>query len=245
MNEVYHGDCLELMNRIGDKSIDMICCDLPYGTTRNRWDSIIPFDQLWKQYERIIKDNGAIVLTASQPFTAQLVLSNPKLFKYSLVWEKTTRTGFLNAKKQPLRIHEDILVFCKKQPTYNPQFTAGKPYKTKSGKPTDNYNHFDSIETVSNGQRYPTSIIKVNSVANGSAEKVKHSTQKPVLLLEYLIKTFSNEGDVVLDNCAGSGSTGVACKNLNRNFILMEKDEGYYNMIVDRMKNVVDEKKEA
>ena len=233
------GDCLELMKDIPDKSIDMILCDLPYGTTKNKWDSIIPLDKLWEQYERIIKDNGAIVLFSQMPFTAELTHSNLKLFKYEWIWEKDNGTGFLNAKKMPLKIHENILVFYKKIPTYNPQMRTGfKPYTCKQGSGSSNWNYnenFGGYVTENNGERYPIDIIKFKK------DSGLHPTQKPVALLEYLIKTYTNENETVLDNCMGSGSTGVACKELNRNFIGIELDEKYFNIAKERINNVVRE----
>jgi DNA modification methylase len=231
MIQLLHGDCLELMKDIPDKSIDMILCDLPYGTTRNKWDSVIPFDKLWEQYERIIKDNGAIVLFSQMPFTAKLICSNLKLFKYEWIWEKDNSTGFLNAKKMPLKIHENICVFYKSPPCYNPQMRKGfKPYKCKHGAQSDNYGWHNKVWSVSDGERYPVDLIKLNR------DKSKiHPTQKPVALLEYLIKTYTNEGDIVLDNCMGSGSTGVACVNLNRSFIGMELEEEYFEIAKERI----------
>lgn len=227
------GDCLEIMKDISDKSIDMILCDLPYGTTKNKWDSIIPLNELWEQYERIIKDNGAIVLFSQMPFTAELVNSNLKLFRYEWIWKKENGTGFLNAKKMPLKIHENILVFYKKLPTYNPQMRTGfKPYKCKQGRHSTNYGAYEQGHiTESNGERYPIDIIEFKK------DTGLHPTQKPVALLEYLIKTYTNEGDVVLDNCMGSGTTGVACKKLNRNFIGIELDEKYFNIAKERIEN--------
>lgn len=235
-NSVLLGDCLELMKNIPDKRIDMIFCDLPYGTTQNKWDSVIDFQKLWGEYERIIKDNGAIVLTSQGVFTAKLILSNEKLFKYKLVWEKSKSTNFLNAKKQPLRKHEDICVFYKNQPIYNPQMTEGIPYDkgVRKDQYTGSYGEFKPIRVKSSGERYPTDIVYFKTAE--SEGKVYHPTQKPVALIEYLIKTYTNEGDIVLDNCAGSGTTGVACINLNRKYILMEKEEKYYDMINKRIK---------
>jgi DNA modification methylase len=209
----------------------MILCDLPYGTTRNKWDSVIPFDKLWEQYERIIKDNGAIVLFSQMPFTAKLICSNLKLFKYEWIWEKDNSTGFLNAKKMPLKIHENICVFYKSPPCYNPQMRKGfKPYKCKHDAQSDNYGRHNKVWSVSDGERYPVDLIKF------TRDKSKvHPTQKPVALLEYLIKAYTNEGDVVLDNCMGSGSTGVACANLNRNFIGMELEEEYFEIAKERI----------
>ena len=232
MIELYKGDCLELMKNIPDKSIDMILCDLPYGTTECKWDNIIPFEDLWKEYKRIIKDNGAILLFSQQPFTSFLTCSNINMFRYEYIWEKSSSTGFLNAKKMPLKKHENILVFYKKLPTYNPQFTQGKPYTTKrTGTPSIYRQDLVRTDTINNGFRYPTDILLFKNPNN----KNVHPTQKPVPLLEYLIKTYTNEGDLVLDNCMGSGSTGVACVNLNRKFIGIEMDEKYFNIAKDRI----------
>ncbi len=232
-NQVYQGDCLEVMKDIDNKSIDMILCDLPYGmTARNKWDEIIPFKPLWEHYERIIKYSGAIILTAIQPFTSMVVMSNNQIFKYEWIWEKQQGTGFLNAKKQPLRNHESVLVFYKSQPVYNPQFTKGKPYSQKSGVGSLNYGLQEQVITDNLGVRYPLTIQKF------SYDKNKlHPTQKPIALFEYLIKTYTNEGDLVLDNCAGSGTTGVACQNLQRNFILIEQEEKYCEVILERLLN--------
>ena len=226
------GDCLEKMKDIPDNSIDMILTDLPYGVTaRNKWDIIIPFDKLWEQWNRIKKETTPVVLTSMQPFTSKLIMNNINNFKYEWVWEKQQGTGFLNAKKQPLRNHEQILIFYDKQCCYNPQMAEGKPYIQTSQVKTDNYNEFIRTPTISNGYRYPKTVLKIDR------DKSRlHPTQKPVKLFEYLIKTYSNEGDTILDCCAGSGTTGVACKNLNRNYILIEKDEEYYNIIKERLK---------
>jgi site-specific DNA-methyltransferase (adenine-specific) len=233
--EVWHGDCLQLMKDIPDKSIDMVLCDLPYGTTACKWDTIIPFEPLWEQYKRIIKDNGAIVLTASQPFTSALVMSNVKMFKYEWMWEKEQGLGNLNAKKRPLMKFENVLVFYKNQPTYNPQMTTGKPYTIKRNKNTAEFlgknGTKDGYITENKGERYPINILKYNRELKCRL----HPTQKPVALFEYLIKTYTNEGDVVLDNCAGSGTTGVACQNLNRQFILIEKEQEYIDIINARL----------
>lgn len=224
------GDCLELMKNVSDKSIDLILCDLPYGTTRNKWDTVIPFDELWAQYNRIIKDNGAIVLFSQMPFGANLIMSNPKMFRYEWIWEKEQGTGFLNAKKMPLKAHENILVFYKHLPTYNPQMRTGfKAYTNTSPNPTSNYGAYETVVRHSDGDRYPIDIVEFNR------DKGLHPTQKPVALLEYLVKTYTNEGDVVLDNCMGSGSTGVACKNTNREFIGIELDENYYKIACERL----------
>lgn len=236
-NSVIHGDCLKIMKDIPDKSIDMILCDLPYGTTACKWDTIIPFEPLWEQYKRIIKNNGAIVLTASQPFTSALVMSNAKMFKYELVWDKVMTSSPSLAKKQPLRSHENILVFYKEQCSYNPQFRnkndVKKPFGKKVGK-NSLISGYSGGENCNRGVGYPKSIItqpRQNNLNGGNL----HPTQKPVALFEYLIKTYTNEGDLVLDNCAGSGTTGVACLNTNRNFILIEKDQEYIDVINKRL----------
>jgi site-specific DNA-methyltransferase (adenine-specific) len=232
-NQVMQGDCLELMKDIPDGSVDMILADLPYGTTACKWDTIIPFEPLWEQYKRIIKDNGAIVLTASQPFTSALVMSNIKMFKYCWVWNKAKAANYVNAKKQPLKIHEDIAVFCKGN-NYNPQKTIGK-FRKKGGYTVNREVAVAQNPTVSfNDTYYPKSILDF-SVA-GNKDSTLHPTQKPVALFEYLIKTYTNEGDLVLDNCAGSGTTGVACKNLNRKYILIEKEPEYIDIINKRLK---------
>lgn len=229
INEVYHGDCLELMQDINDKSIDMILCDLPYGTTACKWDSVIPFEPLWNHYKRIIKDNGAIVLTASQPFTSALVMSNIKMFKYCWVWEKSSVTGHLNARRMPMRKHEDIVIFCNGNCAYYPQ--GLKPFNKikKRGHNGSNYGVSGS-ENFQEFTNYPRTIIKMDN-----DPKPIHSTQKPVVLFEYLIKTYTNEGELILDNCAGSGTTAIAAMNTGRNYILMEKDEGYFNISKQRI----------
>lgn len=238
LNKVYQGDCLELMKDIPDKSVDMILCDLPYGTTACKWDTIIPFEPLWVQYKRIIKDNGAIVLTASQPFTSALVMSNVKMFKYEWIYNKTKGVGYLNAKKMPITNHESILVFAEGKTIYNPQFSEGKPYKKIHRNEKESSSYGKSTRKngdvfVNDGIRYPTTSIL--PMTNPSGRGQFHPTQKPVALFEYLIKTYTNEGDTVLDNCAGSGTTGVACKNLNRNFILIEKEPEYCEIIKQRL----------
>lgn len=221
------------MQSIPDKSIDMILADLPYGTTRNKWDVIIPFAPMWAQYERIIKDNGAIVLMASQPFTSLLVTSNLKLFRYDLTWDKKQITGFFNAKKMQLRQHEDVVVFYKKPPVYNPQFSAGKPYTIKRDHQSSNYGKQKKNETKSDGKRYPTSIIRIPQVRVKGGEP----TQKPVALFENLIKTYTNEGDLVLDNCAGRMTTAVASINTKRRYICIEKDPVIFCKGKERVKN--------
>jgi site-specific DNA-methyltransferase (adenine-specific) len=229
-------DCLEGMKMIPDKSIDMILCDLPYGVTRNKWDSIISLDGLWSQYKRVIKPNGAIVLTSSQPFTSLLIMSNQQWFKYSLVWDKRQVTGFLNAKKMPLRRHEDILVFYNKTPIYNPQFTKGDAYEITRNHKTSNYLVSTQKEnsTKNEGIRYPTSIIDIPH----SRFKNGHPTQKPVNLFEYLILTYTNSGMTVLDNCIGSGTTAEACINTKRDFIGFEIEEQYCKMANERIEKI-------
>ena len=233
--QLYCGDCIELMEDIPDQSIDMILCDLPYQqTTRNKWDVIIPFDKLWKHYTENYKDHAAIVLFANGMFTAELMISNKKMWRYNLIWEKTQPTGFLNANKMPLRNHEDICIFYKQLPTYNPQKTNGHIRKvSKAEHKTNCINTIDygvyGLSTYDSTERYPKSVWKF---AKDSQKSALHPTQKPVLLLEELIKTYSNENDTILDNCMGSGSTGVACINTNRKFIGIEKEKGLFRNII-------------
>lgn len=235
------------MKDIPDKSIDMILCDLPYEVLHKnnphaQWDRIIPFDKLWEQYNRVIKDNGAIVLFAQGMFTAELMMSNPKMWRYNLVWDKVQKNGFLNANRMPLRQHEDICVFYKQLPTYNPQMTKCEPHKrnhskgsmAKQGK-NSCYGNFVEVLTKITDEKYPTSIISIpkeHKVGN-----FFHPTQKPVALLEYLIRTYSNEGETILDNTMGSGSTGVAAKLLGRNFIGIEMNEEYFKIAQQRIAN--------
>lgn len=239
MIQLLQGDCLELMKDIPDGSIDMILCDLPYGTTRNKWDCIIDIDALWNQYKRIIKYNGCIALFSQTPFDKVLGSSNLKMLKYEWIWEKTESTGFLNAKKMPLKSHENILIFYDKMPTYNPQFTYdGKPYKYgKSNISSLNYGNSNGTNGIieNDGRRYPKSIIRFKKDKKKTS---LHPTQKPVALLEYLIRTYTNEGDTVLDNCMGSGSTGVAAVNTNRSFIGIELDKNYFNIAKERIESV-------
>ena len=249
INSVIHGDCLEEMKRIPDKSLDMILCDLPYGTTACKWDSVIPFEPLWEQYKRIVKPSAAIVLTASQPFTSQLVMSNPKWFKYEWIWEKTRPSGFFDAHKKPLKYHENVCVFYSSLPTYNPQKTIADELrrgKTPSTKNLDYTSVYSSSAAYKNkvlwketGERFPKSVIKFsnwNGVIFGNAvNSTTHPTQKPVDLFEYLIKTYTNEGDLILDNCAGSGTTAIAAINTNRNYILIEKELEYFELSLERI----------
>lgn len=236
LNKIYNKDCLEGMKDIPDKSIDMILCDLPYGTTQCKWDTIIPFEPMWSEYERIIKDNGAIILTASQPFTSALIMSNPKLFKYTWVWEKSKATGFLNSKKRPLVAHEDICVFYKKQPKYSPQMTLGEAYNKgvrKQQTENDVYGKFNQVEVKSEGMRYPRSVQYFKTAeAEG---KTIHKTQKPLKLFEYLIRTYTSENEIVLDTCMGSGTTAVACLRTNRHYIGFELDEKYWKLANERI----------
>ncbi len=234
INELYHGDCLEVMHSIPDKSVDLILCDLPYGTTKNKWDVIIPFDELWKRYLRVIKDNGAIILFCDGLFTAKLILSNPKMWRYNLVWDKGRGSDFLNANIKPLKSHEDIALFYKKKPVYNKQFWYAKPYKDqKNGSLSDNYgNRKQVISSSVDGRRNPLSVLRCPK----DGAKL-HPTQKPVKLLEYLIKTYTKENEIVLDNCMGSGSTGVAAVNTGRKFIGIEKDDKYYEVAKQRIEN--------
>lgn len=235
INKIICGDCLEVMPNISDKSIDMILCDLPYGTLNKsnplaKWDIIIPFEPLWKQYRRIIKDNGAIILFAQGMFTADLVTSNKIMWRYNLVWKKSNRvSGYLNSNRMPLRNHEDIVIFYSKLPTYNPQMTEGEKSHTRGhGRNLKNscYGKHNFIQ----GTEYTTEKFPISILDFDKDHPPIHPTQKPVALFECLIKTYTNKGDLVLDNCAGSGTTGIACKNLGRKYILIEKEKKYYEM---------------
>lgn len=238
LNTVVKGDCLDVMKQLSENSIDMILCDLPYGTTQNKWDSVIDLAKLWIQYERIIKDNGAIVLTAQGLFTAKLILSNEKLFKYKIVWIKSKPTNFLNSKIQPLRKHEDVCIFYKKQPKYNPQKSLGEPYDKgyRKDQLSGSYGDFKPRHVKSNGERYPTDVVALEEqtidiqdfvyIKTAETEgKVYHPTQKPIELGRYLIRTFTNEGDIVLDNACGSGSFLLSAILENRRYIGIEKNE--------------------
>lgn len=230
--KLLNGDCLEEMKAIPDNSVDMILCDLPYGTTRNKWDTVIPFEPLWQQYTRIIKEHGAIVLFGQEPFASHLRISNESQYRYDWTWVKNRPTGFLNAHRMPLKDTEIISVFYKKLPTYNPQMRTGfQPYIVGSDTRSSNYGKLNQNRvSKSDGERYPISTIKFNK----DKDKL-HPTQKPVALLEYLIKTYTNESELVLDNCMGSGSTGVACVNTNRNFIGIELDKEYFDIAEKRI----------
>lgn len=236
MNEsLLCGDCLNLLPSVNDASIDLILCDLPYGTTQNKWDSIVPLEPLWKEYNRIIKSNGAIILTAQSPFDKILGVSNLSMLRYEWIWEKTHPTGHLNAKRAPMKAHENVLVFYKSQPTYNPQKTNGHIRKTATKRKdnTETYGKqtFEQLPYDST-QRYPRSVLLFPS----DKQRIKlHPTQKPLALMEYFINTYTNEGDTVLDNCMGSGTTGVACRSTNRNFIGIEKDVEYFKIAKARI----------
>lgn len=224
------GDCLELMKGIPDGSVDLILCDLPYGTTQNKWDSVIPLDLLWGQYKRIISPVGAIVLHAAQPFSSVLTCSNLEQFKYQWTWVKTKITGVLNAKKMPVRKHEQILVFSAGKTTYNAQGLIAKGTSTKQGGSSSNYGDRNASEYLQEWTNWPRDVIEI-----ASQGKTVHPTQKPVPLAEYLIRTYTNEGDLVLDNCMGSGTTGVACANTGRKFIGMEMDSKYFEIAEKRI----------
>jgi len=242
-NTVIQGDCLEVMKNIPDKSIDMILCDLPYGTTACKWDTIIPFEPLWAQYKRVIKDNGAIVLTASQPFTSALVMSNVKWFKCEWIWRKHKGTNIYGVKREPLKIHESCILFAKNKYTYNPQMTEGKPYKQRG---SHNIGKSDGLiiankkvgyaKDFDSSKRYPISVQEFSN--HNQKDNSFHPTQKPVALFEYLIKTYTNEGDLVLDNCAGSGTTAIACINTKRKYILIEKELEYIDIINKRLSSL-------
>lgn len=238
MQELIQGDCLEKMKDITDGAIDLVLTDPPYGTTACKWDTVIPFEPMWEQLKRVTKKNGVIALFGSQPFTSALVMSNPKMFKYEWVWEKQQGTNPLLAKKQPLRKTENISVFYQKQPTYNPQMTKGKPYSGFRDESKSIGIASGGAKSIHRdnptGDRYPTNIVRFNTERTS-----KHPTQKPVALMEYLIKTYTKERETVLDFTMGSGTTGVACKNLNRNFIGIELDSEYFRIAEERTKNII------
>ncbi len=242
MIDLKHGDCLELMKEIPDGSIDMILCDLPYGVTANKRDVALPFSDLWNEYNRIIKVNGCIALHAQGLFYVDLVNSNRKNYRYDFVWDKVLVSGFLNAKKMPMRQHENIAIFYKKPPTYNPQMIHGAVNHSK-GRPknnqNNNYGEYAFVDVKQDGLKYPTSILRYQKPHPSVA---LHCTEKPVALLEYLVKTYTNEGETVLDNCMGSGSTGVACVNTGRNFIGIELDKQYFDIAEKRIKEIGEKK---
>lgn len=236
--QLFHADCFDIFHLIGDKTIDAIIADLPYGVTKHKEDVRLPFDKLWKEYERIIKDNGAIILFGQGIFFAELICSNKKLFKYDLVWDKKLVTGFLNANRLPLRVHENIAIFYKKLPVYNPQFTEGKPLHESSRKEDErnqNYGKFKRTPAKKgNTKKYPRSIV---SFQKPSSSKQVHRTEKSLELLEWLVKTYTMEGDLVLDNVMGSGTCGLAAIKNNRRFIGIEKEKNYYNLTIKRLQN--------
>ena len=234
MYRLYNGDCLEIMDRLIDVGlkVDCILTDPPYGTTACKWDTVIPYDKMWERLNKLIKSNGAIVLFGSQPFTTDLINSNRKNFKYTLVWDKQRSCGSMLAKKRPLKYHEDIIVFYKKQPVYNPQMREGKMQSKASGGYSDNYGNINTIR-YKNNLYYPRSILDFKACHNMQGKV--HPTQKPVDLLEYLIKTYTNENETVLDFTMGSGSTGVACMNTNRKFIGIELDKNYFDIASKRI----------
>ena len=249
INKIYNEDCLIGMKKIDDKSIDMILCDLPYGTTACKWDTIIPFDKLWEQYERIIKDNGMIALFGSQPFTSALVMSNPKMFKRELIWKKNVPTGFFNAKTQEMKIHENIVLFYKQKTTYNPQMVERSEEEYKKSVRT-NDSECNNPEIYNSGRKklirktaeeqrfkYPTTVCDI--AKDRKTDTKLHPTQKPIKLMEYLIKSYTNEGELVLDNCMGSGTTAVACINTKRNFIGFELDTTYCGLANQRILDIV------
>lgn len=240
LNEIVCGDCLDILKELPDKSIRLIIQDPPYNITDCEWEYDITkrIDELWKEWKRVLMDDGAIVMTASQPFTSKMVLSNPKMFNCEWIWEKTNTTGFLNAKRKPLKAHESVLVFSKMSPVYNPQMTEGKPYVKVSGKSSYSVAKHPKIQagghlTVSDGKRYPKSVIKIKN-----AEKGLHPTQKPVELMKYFIKTYSNENDIVFDGYAGSGTTAVACIELNRKFICVDISPEYCEIAKKRINDL-------
>ena len=231
---ILKGNCITLLKDLKEDSIDMILVDLPYGTTSCKWDSIIPLELLWKEYNRVCKEEAAMVFTSAQPFTTTLAQSNLNNLRYSLVWEKPNGTNPFQASIMPMKKHEDILVFYRKLPTYNPQMVSGKAYKwnsTRSGGEAGSITQSKETPIDNKGTRYPSSVLHFKQ------ERGLHPTQKPVPLMEWLIRTYTNEGDVVLDNTMGSGTTGVACKNTNRKFIGMEQDADYYNTSKKRLDN--------
>ena len=234
MIDLYQGDCLDQMDKVPDHTVDMIFTDLPYGTTKNAWDVPIPLDQLWEQYRRVLKPGGAVLLFAQMPFGADLINSNRKWYRYEWIWHKNMAAGFLNASRMPLRAHENILVFYEHIPTYHPQKTPGKPYtRRRRARATKNYGDFDAATTINrDGMRFPRDVVTFSNA--GNAGKI-HPTEKPVDLLEYMIRTYTDEEETVLDSCMGSGSCGVACQHLGRNFIGIEKDMVYFEAAKKRI----------
>ena len=247
--QIFNEDCLEGMKKIADGSVDMILTDLPYGITDAPFDKRLPFEPMWEQFKRVTKRNAAIVLFSQMPFGAELIMSNRKMFRYEWIWEKSLGVGFLNAKKMPLRCHENILVFYQQLPTYNPQFTQGKPFTKVHYKKFNSQNYGDVDDYVyenPSGRRYPLTVIHFNSVRSGFIKtEMYHPTQKPTDLLEYLIKTYTDEGETVLDATMGSGSTGVACVNTNRNFIGFELEENFFEIAEKRITEAVAKREQS
>lgn len=239
--KLIYGDCLVEMGNIPEKSVNLVLCDLPYGSTHCKWDTVIPFPALWEYYWKLLTPNGVVALFGSNPFTSIMITSQLKYYRYNWTWNKVNRiSGHLNAKKQPLRTTEDICIFYKKQPTYNPQMERGIPY-TATGKQNNSTiygSQKNNVVTENKGYYYPKNIIKIKADERGTVGRL-HPAQKPVALLEYLIKTYSNQGDLVLDNCMGVGSTGVAAANTGRNFIGIEKDQKYFHIAEQRIHAVV------
>ena len=247
--QLYNGDCIEVMKGIPSGSVDMVLCDLPYGTTQNKWDSVIPFDALWAEYNRVAKENAAFVLFAQGLFYVDLVQSNRANFRYDIVWDKILKSGFLNANVMPLRVHEQIAVFYREKPVYNPQMVKGNPNHSKGTAifekeaTNNNYGKYTTVESdTTDGMKYPSSIL---TFQKPHPSKSQHPTQKPVGLLEYLIRTYTNDGDTVLDNTMGSGSAGVACINTGRNFIGIELDTDYFKLAESRINSSISEKERA
>ena len=237
MIDLYQGDCLDQMDKVPDHTVDMIFTDLPYGTTKNAWDVPIPLGVLWEQYRRVLKPGGAVLLFAQMPFGADLINSNRRWYRYEWIWHKTMPVGFLNANRMPLRTHENILVFYEHLPTYHPQMQSGKPYTAKrSARATSNYGHFDRKLTVNDGDRFPRDVL---TFSNGNNASKIHPTEKPVDLLEYMIRTYTDAGDIVLDSCMGSGSSGDSCQRHGRDIIGIEKDPGYFEAARKRIADAV------
>ena len=237
INKIINADCMDILKQLPDKSVDLVLTDPPYGTTVCKWDKIIPMEILWAEFKRIIKENGCVVICGAEPFSSMVRTSNLKMYRYDWIWDKGTHSNPLLAKKQPLRVYENICVFYKKQPTYNPQMIQGKPYKKDYGYKKHHTETLGSIILFDNnnltGKRYPVNIIKIGQPKNN--RKYNHPTQKPVALFEYMVKTYTNENDVVLDCFSGSGTTAVACRNLKRRFICIEKDPEYWEASCERL----------
>ena len=236
-NIIYHGDCIEGMKILPDNSVDMVLTDPPYGTTQNKWDSVVDMNLFWKEIKRVIKENSAILLFSQMPFTATVVMSNPKMFRYEWIVEKNNPTGFLNARRMPLKAHENVLVFYNKLPAYHPQMTHGKPYTRDQSSHSSNYNYFEhEAKKNYSGERFPRDVLKVQW--RHSFSRTYHPTQKPVSLCEYFIKTYSNKGDIILDPFTGSGTTAVAAVNTGRKYIGFEQDDKYFDTAQNRLEKL-------